>query len=565
MNPRLETPEIVDEWELNEWNVNQQLETAGSIFLDPVTGSDQAAIAQSLVTYQRIKRWAESNDVPAAKKDALWGLYLCYSRMEGHQEEAVAALQALRDNLETTRQKISDPHRRAGILIEYRYLFAALCKHLYQLRRYPELLHAIEGSKGRVVADVITQKMNLFGPTQKFSSPIEELLDKVQQNRFHYLTYFIDEAETFAVLVTKEGSIYTHAIAIGKNHLDQWLNDDSSNYTPINPHNWGKVKGESNQGGNLGAKRKGNKVINLSEKLANLVNWFEPLVEQGILQQEDHLCYCPDENLHLIPLHYLPFLGQEPLVRFFSVSRIHSAAVLVELLNRDHHKPTQFTAISVMAQTDRKEPKWVEGLRQVGQWLEQTMASGYVVANENATLVTLVQHSFEQQLIHFATHGIFPKKAAQTDRNSQKPINPYHSSGLVLANEAHQLPYDQTGKGGTLLTPEQVMEQKLKFSNSHITLQACVSGLAKKGIGGDALGLEWAFLLAGASSLLSTHWNVDVESASLFSLKFYQKWLSGKRVSRATAWRETVFELMAVPIAAAPQDWAAFSLSGDWR
>ena len=111
----------------------------------------------------------------------------------------------------------------------------------------------------------------------------------------------------------------------------------------------------------------------------------------------------------------------------------------------------------------------------------------------------------------------------------------------------------------------------MDFTNSHITLQACVSGRAKEGIGGDALGLEWAFLLNHASSLLAGHWNVDAVWAAKFSIKFYEKWLINK-ASRGTAWRETTLELLResqhlevkYPERSAYY-WAAFSLSGDWR
>jgi CHAT domain-containing protein len=106
-----------------------------------------------------------------------------------------------------------------------------------------------------------------------------------------------------------------------------------------------------------------------------------------------------------------------------------------------------------------------------------------------------------------------------------------------------------------------------------VTLQACVSGRAKEGIGGDALGLEWAFLINGASSLLASHWKVPADWAAKFSLKFYQKWLF-ENVSRAQAWRKTVLELFSECESQELEKehpecrayyWAAFSLSGDWR
>jgi CHAT domain-containing protein len=94
-----------------------------------------------------------------------------------------------------------------------------------------------------------------------------------------------------------------------------------------------------------------------------------------------------------------------------------------------------------------------------------------------------------------------------------------------------------------------------------------VTGLAKEGIGGDALGLDLAFLLAGARSLLTTHWDVSAHASADFSVRFYQKWLL-EGSTRAEAWREAIFQLMDAPGSAGqPSEyyWAAFSLSGDWR
>jgi CHAT domain-containing protein len=129
----------------------------------------------------------------------------------------------------------------------------------------------------------------------------------------------------------------------------------------------------------------------------------------------------------------------------------------------------------------------------------------------------------------------------------------------------HALPDLDLLKSGTainhtLLTPARALSWNI--AGASVTMQACVSGLASEGIGGDALGLEWALIQAGAASLLSTHWEVDVPPSVEFCTRFYEKWLL-VGLSRAEAWRETILGLIdsRVPL----RDWAPFSLSGDWR
>ncbi len=138
------------------------------------------------------------------------------------------------------------------------------------------------------------------------------------------MTYFVGDEETYAVLIAKDGTFHipNEPIPLGKTQLQEWLRYDkkNENHNPLNPKNWGSFISQKG--------RVIKRVIkDLPDRLAPLVSWLEVLVERSILQQDDHLCYCPDAQLHLIPLHYIPFRG-EPLVKVFSVSRIHGAAAL---------------------------------------------------------------------------------------------------------------------------------------------------------------------------------------------------------------------------------------------
>ena len=78
---------------------------------------------------------------------------------------------------------------------------------------------------------------------------------------------------------------------------------------------------------------------------------------------------------------------------------------------------------------------------------------------------------------------------------------------------------------------------------------------------------EWSLLMAGARSILSTHWNVSVESSASFCIRFYEEWLLNG-LSRAQAWRKTVLSQIdnnKVFDGDKAYSWAAFSLAGDWR
>ena len=543
----------------NRHQLKQRITNASQTFFAKQQSSSETVEQAGLILIDALK-WAREHRFAEEESSALWGLYLYYNRTAQYSQ-AVKALKTLWANLEVIRSRIANPLERAGVMAQFPNLFSSLCRSLHQLDRPAELLQAIEGGKGRYLADVLLKQTNQLEQDPSFSIPTQ-FFDKLKEQRnAHYLTYFVSDEETYAVLIAKDGTFHipNEPIPLGKTQLQEWLRYDkkNENHNPLNPKNWGSF---ISQKGHV-IKRV---VKDLPNRLAPLVSWLEALVEKSILQQNDHLCYCPDAQLHLIPLHYIPFRG-EPLVKFFSVSRIHGAAALTAILNRKPLRPAQYTAVRISAQSDRDlELKNIEqklaAFRRVPEWLKQSRLTGQTVAEEDADLPTVTTLPFKQRLVHFATHGIFP----DTD-NENREVNPYENSGLLLAQHG-QLPMNKEGIDTSLLTPQQVFDRKLDFWGSHITLSACVSGLAKEGIGGDALGLEWALLQAGATSLLATHWNVNGEWVAEFSEMFYQKWLF-EGVSRAVAWRESVLELMKKNSAAKHPEyyWAAFSLSGDWR
>jgi CHAT domain-containing protein len=71
-------------------------------------------------------------------------------------------------------------------------------------------------------------------------------------------------------------------------------------------------------------------------------------------------------------------------------------------------------------------------------------------------------------------------------------------------------------------------------------------------------GLQRAFKLAGAETLVMSLWKVDDEATSLLVSCFYRNWLSGK--SKQDAMKEAQRGLRADPRYTSPFFWAAFVL-----
>jgi CHAT domain-containing protein/tetratricopeptide (TPR) repeat protein len=527
--------------ELNQEQNRKRIRHATAIFTDAVQGHDPATIERSITILRQALDWAREHNFTEDENNALWGLYLCYNRTQ-RDAQAIDALQALWANLEGLHSRIADPLERAGIMRQWPHLFDALCRLCYRTNRTAALADAIEGAKGRVLADVLTRKWARAVSNREFVKAAEQLPGLMQQVQAHYLSYFVGEDETYGVFVAKDGSLHARALALGKATWREW-----SAYA--DPSLWGK-----RPGGLHGAKIPDD----LPDRLAPLVDWLEPLAASGLLRKGDHICYCPDDHLHLIPLHYVTFRGK-PLVDHVSVSRIHSALALHALLRRRPETPGQFLALEIPAQQDAGNAGKISAFGQAPGWLAARLP-GKHIRGASVDLELAERLDWTNRIVHFATHGTFPHEGRTHDGRDP---NPYSGSGLALAYDGRlpDLTWVTSGKGNdTLLTPEKVLD--LELSGSHVTMQACVSGLAKEGIGGDALGLEWALLQAGATSLLATHWNVEASASAEFSVRFYREWLVNRR-PRRVAWRDTVLELLQSH--ETPNDWAAFSLSGDWR
>jgi hypothetical protein len=167
------------------------------------------------------------------------------------------------------------------------------------------------------------------------------------------------------------------------------------------------------------------------------------------------------------------------------------------------------------------------------------------------------------QLLHLAAHGYWPP-LSRTARAAEGPDH-YKGSGILLARDG-MLPERGEPPEDGLLSPRLVMESTaLDVRNAVIGIQACVSGLSTEGLAGDALGLEWALIARGASTVLASHWNISFTTAVVFFERFYEGWLVDG-LSRAQACRHAMLALREDPaLQAYGLEWAAFTLIGNWR
>lgn len=144
------------------------------------------------------------------------------------------------------------------------------------------------------------------------------------------------------------------------------------------------------------------------------------------------------------------------------------------------------------------------------------------------------------KLIHIATHGFFeedfpvnPKGDGFFSYDEQKFLqNPLLRSGLVLAGAGLSLKGENRSKEDGIVTSQEISFLSLE-NTQLVTLSACETGLGEIANGEGVMGLQRAFLLAGADAVLISLWEVDDFATKSLMTNLYRNWLQDQSTLRA--------------------------------
>jgi CHAT domain-containing protein len=159
--------------------------------------------------------------------------------------------------------------------------------------------------------------------------------------------------------------------------------------------------------------------------------------------------------------------------------------------------------------------------------------------------------------------------AEWTDMGSQRGeagIHPGLLSGIALAgaNRGPQATGRRPGEVADdgILTALEVAELDLG-SAELVVLSACETGLGEVADGEGLLGLQRAFQMAGARTVLASLWQVEDTATQQLMTAFYEN-LWKNRLSPAEALRRAQLAILKGDSGrASPRAWAAWVLSGD--
>jgi CHAT domain-containing protein len=157
-----------------------------------------------------------------------------------------------------------------------------------------------------------------------------------------------------------------------------------------------------------------------------------------------------------------------------------------------------------------------------GTYKEVTEIHNILSANKNIHLLTseeanesTVKKIQSPKTLHFATHGYF-------GQNNQAMLN----TGIALSglNTFYNNPSAYSGDDG-LLTSYEIQGMNLTGTEL-VVLSACETGLGNLMTGEGVFGLQRAFRIAGAETLIMSLWKVDDDATQKLMTSFYRNQLT---------------------------------------
>ena len=255
-----------------------------------------------------------------------------------------------------------------------------------------------------------------------------------------------------------------------------------------------------------------------------------PVVEH-LPEGTRHLVLIPEGILHYLPFAALLNPSDSFLIEEYSLSVAPSVSVLQ--LCRDGN-PRQWRSMLLLADPDGRLP----GSRQEAiDIASQSPNRRLAFVGESASQSLLVENAEYYDILHIATHGVFNQRA------------PWRS---------HLELYDD------VLNVAEIGSLNLEDSYL-VTLSACETALSGGAIsdipdGDEWVGLNQAFLAAGAPTVMASLWPIDDRVSSSFMVQFYE-YLGAVNKAEALAAVQRKFSRSTAT--RHPFYWAAFTLIGD--
>jgi CHAT domain-containing protein len=272
-----------------------------------------------------------------------------------------------------------------------------------------------------------------------------------------------------------------------------------------------------------------------------LSEWHDAVIAplERYLPKEQPVVLAPFGVLHILPLAAArhPQTGRYVVEDYQitlapSLSALRAVSDQVQRIGRDGQViPHRLLSVAYPGapNSDHYLPNVLPEAQVIASYFTQVTS----LYQEEATPEAILEHSHDQDVVHFGCHGWF---------NAEHP----EQSGLMLA--------------GGWLTVQRVITE-LRLEQAHVaTLGACLSGRAALQGGDEHVGLLQAILATSVKAVVASLWPVDDVATRVLFETFYAELVAGR--SPAQAMQEAARRVRERPGWEHPYYWAAFQVSG---
>lgn len=263
---------------------------------------------------------------------------------------------------------------------------------------------------------------------------------------------------------------------------------------------------------------------------------------QRFLENAQHLVVVGDGPINQVPFAILRANERYLVERFDIVNALSASAFLAAERHQQQATPAHAVLAVGNPSYDRQKFDQLRPLPSAER--EATaVAAMYrqrtVLTRQEATRARFIDAAVSSGVIHFGGHAVI-------DDNEPE------RSALLLATG---------GPGGSTLTAPDIARLRLRHAPI-VVLAACSTATGVSYRLEGATSLSRAFLLAGASSVVGSLWDIDDEVSEEFFIRFHQRLAAGH--PPADALRRAQVDLLRAnaPRLRAPRAWAAFQLMG---
>ena len=263
--------------------------------------------------------------------------------------------------------------------------------------------------------------------------------------------------------------------------------------------------------------------------LKQLGRWLIAPVRQHI--KTARVCVIPHGILHQLPFAALSdgknYFGEQHTIYY-----LPAASLLPSIKKRNRQSSKRMLALAEANAAGRPALHYVDQEAEAIALLYQ----GKALLTGQASKAEFLRLAGDYNILHIASHA---------ELNTRSPL----FSRIFLAA-------DKNGNQG--LEVREIYELNLS-DTSLVVLSACETQLGTQSRGDDIVGLNRAFIFAGASTVIASLWTVDDQATGLLMRSFYTHLKRG--IGKAEALRMAQSETRRqYPN---PYYWAAFVLTGD--